>query len=214
VIVAIAVLLALSQIFLPKIAAATISSRLRRYGRVEQVSVSAWPALKLLWGEADSVTVRARDLSLRTQQAAKLLWEGRGANRIEMTAASVRLGPLRVTAVTLRKRDASLSAAAMASAEDVRAALPAGLSVALVRSEAGSVEVRASGGLFGVAASVDAVASPQEGRLVARPLGLLLSGFQLTLFADPHVYVESVSAIAVGAGEAPHYELGITARLR
>jgi len=43
-------LLGLAQLFLPRIAAGRITSRLGRYGRVESVSVSAWPAVKLLWG--------------------------------------------------------------------------------------------------------------------------------------------------------------------
>ena len=71
------------------------------------------------------------------------------------------------------------------------------MSVALLRSEAGSVAVTASGGLFGVSASLVAVAEAQQGRLVARPLGLLLGGFQLTLFVNPHVYVKSIGASTV-----------------
>ena len=54
--------LALAQLLLPGIAASRISSRVGRYGEVQSVSVSAWPAVKLLWGSADSVTVRARSL--------------------------------------------------------------------------------------------------------------------------------------------------------
>ena len=45
-----------------------------------------------------------------------------------------------------------------------------------MRSEEGTVEVRASGGLFGVSASVEAVAQAENGKLVARPTGLLLAG--------------------------------------
>ena len=57
-------LLALAQLLLPRIAASRISSRVGRYGKVQSVSVSAWPALKLLWGKADSAQVRAGSLSL------------------------------------------------------------------------------------------------------------------------------------------------------
>jgi hypothetical protein len=215
VIAASVLVLALMQVFLPGLAASTIRSKLRRYGHVESVSVSAWPALELLWGSADSVSVKARDLAVSTGQAAKLLWEGRGASRVDMTASIVRLGPLRVSDASLRKRGDALSAQARASAADVSAALPAGVSLTLVRSEGGQVEVRATGGLFGVGASVDAVAGAQEGHLVARPVGLLFGGLQLTLFADPHVYVQGVAAQALaGTSESPAYELQISARLR
>lgn len=214
VVAAIVLALALTQLFLPRIAASSISSRVGRYGRVQSVSVSAWPAVKLLWGSADAVKVKALDLSLTPRQAAKLVWEGRGASSIDVTAANVRLGRLRVSGVRMRKRGDALSALALASAADVRAALPPGLSVALLRSEGGSVEVRASGALFGVTASVVALAGPQHGRLIARPLGLPLGGFELTVFSDPHVHVEGVGASAVGAPQAaPSYRLGISARL-
>jgi hypothetical protein len=61
-------LLALAQVFLPGIAAERIESRLERYGRVAGVSVTAWPAIELLWGHADSVRVHALRLNLNTAQ--------------------------------------------------------------------------------------------------------------------------------------------------
>jgi len=88
--VAIALALALAQVLLPGIAADRIGSRVRRYGSVQSVSVTAWPAVKLLWGDADSVKVRARNLSLSPRQAAGLLWEGRGAGSIDMTVGERR----------------------------------------------------------------------------------------------------------------------------
>jgi hypothetical protein len=214
-VLAIALVLALAQIFLPRIAADRISSRLGRYGRVQRVTVTAWPAVKLLWGSADAVKVRALRLSLSPQQAAKLIWDGRRTSSIDLAAANVRLGSLRLREVTLRKRGRTLSAQALTSAADASAALPPGMSVALVRSGGGHVQVRASGGLFGVGASVAAVVGGREGRLVARPLGLLLGRFQLTLFADAHVYVEGIDARSTdGVGEPLGYRLQMTARLR
>ena len=62
----------LAQLFLPKIAAGRIASHLRKYGTVHNVSVSAWPALELLWRHADSVTVRAGGLRMSPNQTRKL----------------------------------------------------------------------------------------------------------------------------------------------
>jgi hypothetical protein len=213
--VAIVLLLALAQLLLPRIAAGIVSSRVGRYGRVLSVSVSASPAIELLWRDADSVTVKAGALSLSPQQAAKLVWEGRGADRISFSARSARLGPLRLTDVSMQKRGSVLSAQGSASAADVRAALPQGLSVALVRSEGAGVVVRASGGLFGVGASVTALARPKEGKLVVRPQGSLFGALQLTLFADPHVYVQGIAASAeLSSPGARSYRLHLAARLR
>ena len=211
---AIALVLVLAQLFLPGIAASRISSRVGKYGNVERVSVSAWPAIKLLWGRADSVTVRAGRLTISPEQTAKLLWEARGVATMRVTAPTVQEGRLRLRDVSLRKRGTLLTAQAQMTQADVRAALPPGLSVRLLASGGGSVTVKASGGLFGLGASVEAVAGPSEGKLIARPLGLL-GGVRLMLFADPHVRVEGVGANALSAAVgAPRYRLTMIARLR
>jgi hypothetical protein len=205
--------LALAQVFLPGIAASRISSRVGRYGKVATVGVHAWPAVELLWGSADSVNVRARDLSLSPAQAAKLLWEARGVETMDLTATSVRLGPIELTDARLHKHGSALAADGVMGQSAVDAALPPGMRVQLVSSDMGTVHVRASGGLFGVGAAVDAVAGPSEGRLVAHPLGFPLEGLRLTLFSDAHIYVEGIGASARSTSP-PSYQLTMTARLR
>jgi hypothetical protein len=210
---AVVLVLALAQLLLPRIAAGVISSRIGRYGKVHSVSVSSWPAVKLLWGSVDSVRVRAGRLAMSPAQAAKLLWEGHTTASIDATAESVQLGSLRLSDATLQKRDGALSAQASTSEADVSAALPAGIGLKLLRSEGGEVEVQASGGLFGVGASVNAVAQASQGKLIAHPVGLFVEGLRLTLFSDLHVYVEGVGASV--AGEQPlSYRLSMSARLR
>jgi hypothetical protein len=208
-----ALVLVLAQLFLPGIAASRVSARVGRYGKVESVSVTAWPAVKLLWGSVDSVRVQAGALALSASQAAKLAWEAHGVARMDVMAASVRLGSLHVRDASLTKRGSALSVQGLIGEAEVRAALPAGFAVQLLKSEGGVVQVRASGGLFGVGAAVDAVAGPRDGKLVAHPLGFLLEGLQLTLFSEPHVYVEGVGASV--AGQQPlSYRLSMSASLR
>ena len=208
---ALLVLLLVAQLALPRIAASRISSKVGRYGRVLDVSVSAWPAVKLLWGHADSVHVTAGRLALSPAQAAGLLWEGRGVRDMDLSARAISVGGLELEQATLRKRGELLSAEARATEAAVRAALPAGVTVLLLGSSGGQVEVRAAGALFGVGAAVDAVAGPDEGRLVAHPVGSLLEGFQLTLFADRHVHVSAVGARVEGVAA---YRLSMGALLR
>jgi hypothetical protein len=157
------------------------------------------------------VRVKARRLALEPAQAAKLLWESRGVAREDLSAEKVRVGSLQLSDATLHKRGRQLSALASADQAAVKAALPEGFEVRLLRSQGGQVEVQASGGLFGVGAAVDAVALASNGRLVAHPLGFLIEGFQLTVFTDRHVYVEGVSASALANGG---YRLGMSASLR
>jgi hypothetical protein len=208
-----ALLFVLAQVLLPRIAASRISSRVGRYGKVRSVSVSAWPALELLWDHADSVRVSASSLALSPSQLGSLLWEARGVDSLQVSADSVRLGTLTVSDASLSKRGNALNAEAVVSEADIKAALPPGFGVRLLRSAGGEVEVQASGGLFGVGASVNAVAGASEGKLVAHPLGFLIEGLRLTLFADPHVYVEGVGA-SVAAEQPLSYRLTMSARLR
>ena len=210
---AVVLLLALAQLILPRLAASRISSRVGRYGRVQSVSVSAWPAVELLWGHVGSVRVRAQSLALSPAQAAALLWEARGTASMDVSAEHVQLGSLRVTDASLRKRGSAMSAQASTNEADAKAALPAGFGVRLLRSEGGEVEVQATGGLFGVGASVNAVAGASDGKLVAHPLGFLVEALQLTLFSDPHVYVEGVGA-SVQSERPLSYRLTISASLR
>jgi LmeA-like phospholipid-binding len=204
--------LVLAQIVLPRVAAARIRSRVGRYGHVESVSVSAWPAVKLLWGDADSVRVRASGLKLSPARAAALVWEGRGVGRMDIDATSVKVGPLEVGEAILRKRGASLEGEATTTDAQAKAALPAGVGASLLGSEGGKVQVRVSGGLFGVGASVQAVAEASEGKLIAHPVGFLVEGFRLTLFSDPHVHLVSVGASTDGS-EPPAYTLKMSAIL-
>lgn len=205
--------LALAQVLLPRIAAARIRSRLARYGTVQSVTVSAWPAIKLLWGSVDSVRVRAGALSFSSSKAESLVWETRESADLSFSARSVRLGSLRLSGATFSKRGSKLVAHASATASDVDAALPPGVAVQLLRSGEGEVEVRASGSLFGVGASLNAVAMASKGRLVVKPVGLLLSAFQLTLLSDPHVYVQGVAA-RVERKDPLSYRLSMSGRLR
>src|SRR6185312_4255899 len=125
-------------------------------------------------------SVRASSVALTPARTDALLSEATGASRLDFVAASAREGPLALSDVRLQKRGRALRASAFAGADDVRAALPAGFDVTLLASEGGRVEVRASGGLFGVGASVDAVAEASDGKLVAHPRGELLRALRLT----------------------------------
>ncbi len=76
----------LAQVFLPTLAARRVRDRVARYGTVRSVSVSAFPAVKLLWGKADSVSVAPAALSVPISQIATLLWEAREVGSMTVTA--------------------------------------------------------------------------------------------------------------------------------
>ena len=203
------VALVLSQLLLPRFVASRISSRVGRYGTVQSVSVSAWPALRLLWGSAGSVTVRALSLKMSPSQAADLLGEGGGAEHVHASAQRLLIGPLELTELSLSGHGRDLSAEASVSNQAIASVLPPGVQVQLLQSGGGRVLVRVSGGLFGVSATVDAVAEASEGAIVVHPRGLLLQGLSLRLFSDPRVRVLGLGASADPGG----YRLVVSATL-
>jgi hypothetical protein len=217
--------LGLAQLLLPGLAAQRVRSQLGRYGTVRSASVSAFPAIELLWGSAQSATVSAGELSMDPAQASELLWKARGVQRIDMRAASMRVGSLALGDVSWRKRGSELYTQGSVTEAALRASLPGSTGFQLLGSAPGGVAMRVSGDLFGVAASVDVLLSAEEGKLVAQPQGIPFAGLvKVTLLSAPHMYVQSfdlapsASASADPAGTAaggnPSYLVSIAALLR
>jgi hypothetical protein len=213
-------LLVLAQAILPALAARVLRDRIKPYGTLQSVSVSAWPAVELLWGKADSATATARSLSLTVAQMTKLAWEGRGVHDLDFAVGRLDLKVPGVVSgvmlrhVTMRKRGTSMYTQATLTQADLTAALPSGFTVQPVASGGGQVEVHASGGLFGVQTSIGALVKPLEGRLVAEPQGFPLAGLAtVTLFSDPHLKVQSVG-VRVDRRQPLTYGLFLIATLR
>ncbi len=212
-----AILVALVQLIGPAVAAKVVEGKVSKYGTVRSVTVKAWPAMKLLWREADEVDVDAGTLALSPGQAVSLLGEGKGTGTVHARARVVVLGGLRLTNVGFDKDGSELKAEGTVSEPSIAKVLPSGVTVTLVGSEGGEVRVEVSGGLFGVGASVEAVAKAEDGKLVARPVGLLGS-LKLDIFESENVEVEGVEAEALVGGGGPgargrRYRLVMKARL-
>ncbi|MGA9315414.1 MAG: hypothetical protein WBV77_12385 [Solirubrobacteraceae bacterium] len=193
-------LVVLAQVFLPTLAARRVRDRVARYGTVRSVSVSAFPAVKLLWGKADTVNVSAGSLSVQFSQIAALLWEAREASSMTVTAeaATLKAVPdlpdgLTVNDLRMEKHGSAIKASATLTQQQLSEALPSGFHVEPTASGGGQVEARASGGLFGVQASITTLVKPVEGRLVAEPQGFPLASLgTVTLFSDSRLKVDSV----------------------
>ena len=213
-------LVVLAQVFLPTLAARRVRDRVARYGTVRSVSVSAFPAVKLLWGKADTVNVSAGSLSVQLSQIAALLGEAREAGSMNVTARQATLTAipalpdgLTVKALRMQKRGAAISASAILTQQQLDEALPSGFHIEPTASGGGQVEARASGGLFGVQASITALVKPLEGRLVAEPRGFPLASLgTVTLFNDSRLRVSSVG-VRVLSTKPLTYGLSLAATL-
>jgi hypothetical protein len=208
-------LLALTQAILPPLAAHLARERIKKYGDVQSLHISAWPALKLLWGKADSATATAGSLNVTAAQTAKLAWESRGVHDLDMTvtrlvvkAPGIPNGVVLRNAV-IRKRGPAMSTEATLTQADLTAALPSGFNVQLLASGGGQVEVHASGGLFGLQASISALVKPLDGQLVAQPQGFPLAGLAtITLFDDQHLKMQSIG-VRVQSRQPLSYRLSL-----
>jgi hypothetical protein len=199
VVAVVVVLVLVAQVLLPGVAATRARERVERYGTVHSVQVSAFPALELLWGHADSVRVDAGTLAATPTQIVSLLREARAIGTLTVFAQGAVLhtaqlpGGLEVSHVRMQKRGSSVLATATMTQAQLQHALPSGFSVQPMAGAEGQIQARASGGLFGLQASIDVLVRASEGNLIAEPRGLPFGGIAtVTLFSDAHLKVQSV----------------------
>ncbi|MHB8658286.1 MAG: LmeA family phospholipid-binding protein [Solirubrobacteraceae bacterium] len=208
--VAVLVLLVVAQLVLPGIAEQQLRDRLSSAGQVQQVSVSAFPAIELLWHQADRVVIRMGRYRSSTGHLSGLLDQSAEVGSLDATATELDAGLLTLHDATLRKRGDQLSGSALIEQSDLRRSIPILQSVAPVASGNGRLVLRGTATLFGVTASVDAIVGASGGRLLAQPdvpFGALAT---ITIFSDPRIEVQGVGASPARAG----FTVSAQARLR
>lgn len=203
---AVLLLLVIAQLVLPSIAAHQLRDRLAKSGRVLSVSVSAFPAIELLWHHADKVVIRMASYHSDPTHLGSLLDEAGDAGTIDATAAELNTGLVTLQNATLRKRGNTLTGTATVTDAALRSAVPFVQSLQPVASGDGQLTLQ--GTVLGVTAQ--ATLRAQNGGLVVTPDIPLLNFVTVTVFSNPHLYVEGV-----GAGDAPGgFALSAEARLR
>jgi hypothetical protein len=195
-------ILVAAQIFLPAIATDRLRTQLQRSGQVLSVSVSAFPAIELLWHHADSVTIRLGRYRSPSAKIGSSLSQASDVGTLHASAVEVDAGLLRLHDASLVKRGDRLTGSAAVSEADLQSAIPLLQSVTPVASGGGQLVLRGTASAFGLAVSVDATVRALAGKLVVTP-DVPLGGFAtLTLFSHPGVHVDSVSATPVTGGFA------------
>ena len=200
VVLVVIVVFGVAQLVLPGIAAHRIRSQLGRYGQVQSVSVSAFPAIELLWHHADSVSVAMRSFQSGSTGLAGRLDQLSNVGTVHASAARVTVGLVTARDARLVKHGSSLVATARVTDADLRGALPVLRTVTPVASAGGQLTLRGTADVFGAAVSVDFSVRVSGGALVVTPdvpFGGLVT---VTAFSDPAVRVTSVSAAAVTGG--------------
>jgi hypothetical protein len=195
------VVLVVAQLVLPGIAAQRLHDRLARSGRVLEVKVSAFPAVTLLWHHADSVVVRMADYRAASPSTLpRTLEQAANVGSLRASAQVLRDGLLTLRDASLVKQGNRLTGSAVVAGSDLRGAVPFLTSLAPVASPDGRLVLRGSATLLGISATVDATVSVQDGNVVVAPNVPFGGLATITVFSDPRIKVQTVSASPAPGG--------------
>ncbi len=201
------ILLIVAQFVLPGIAAQRLRDRLSKSGQVQDVQVSAFPAIELLWHQADRVVVRMKNYHSNPGHLSSQLDQAADTGSLDASAGELDTGLVTLHDATLRKRGNGLTGSATVTAADLRSSL-GGAIQNLQPVASGGGQLTLQGTVLGVTA--DATLRAQNGALVIQPDVPLLNFVTLTVFSDPHVEVQGVGA----AGAPGGFSLSANARLK
>ncbi len=195
-------LLVVAQLVLPGIAAQRLRDQLSRSGRVLEVQVSAFPAIKLLWHHADSVVVRMASYRASPAKLPGTLDQTGSVGSLRASAQTFQDGLLTLHDASLVKDGNRLTGRATVNESDLRAAAPFLQSVTPVASSDGRLTLRGTATFLGLSATVDATVSAQDGKLVIAPDVPFGGLATITVFSDPRIQVLGVSASPAPGGFA------------
>jgi hypothetical protein len=200
------VLLIIAQFVLPGVAADHIRDQLSKSGRVLSVKVSAFPAIELLWHQADSVVVRMGNYRSNPGHLGNQLDQAGDTGSLDASARELETGLVTLRNATLKKHGNELIGSATITEANLRSAVPFVQNVEPVASGNGKLTLR--GTALGITANATLRAA--GGALVVSPDVPLLSIVSVTVFSNPHLFVQGVAARAVPGG----FALSGRARLR
>ena len=197
------------QLVLIPIAEHVVRQRLAAHGRVLSVSISAVPAIELIFGDADSATIRMATYTASQSQVAANLANASGVANLDVHVGTVHSGLLSISSVHMTKRGGHFAGSGVISDAALRAAVPLLRSVVPVASSHGQVTLQGTADvpILG-SVSADVNVGAVNGKVVVSGAGLLDSFLHLTVWSNPHVDVESLS------GAAGHQALLMSARWR
>src|SRR4051812_9978753 len=98
-----AALLAVSQLVIPSVVEHRIESRLTDGGGSANVSVSGFPAARLLFGDGKRITITGDGLDLGLEQRTDVFGKLDGFDQVDVSLHAFRAGPLSVASFDLTR---------------------------------------------------------------------------------------------------------------
>jgi hypothetical protein len=192
-----AVLLVGAQLALPALAEDRVAGELEDFGARPEVHVSAFPAVKLLWGRADRVEVRMpRARADGSARLADELERTKDADELDVRVARLEVGPLILRDARLVKDGDVLRATAVVRDADIRSALPSFLNLRpAARQDGDGMLLEGSASFLGATIRGTARVRAADGAVVVAPENIPFGDLAtVTVFSDPRVQVTSVGA--------------------
>lgn len=193
-----ALLLALvlvAQFVLPGIAERRVRDELKAVGAPSDVEISSVPAVKLLFGEIDSLAARLDRSESSGEALGDLISRAEKVDRLRVSTPSIRVSGLELTDARLAKDGTRLEASASLSEADLIAFLPAGAELRSISSSGGELQIEGSFNVLGFELSGPARVAPEDGSVVVIPEGGVLGSFaKVTLFSHDRVKIERIEA--------------------
>lgn len=186
------------QVALPELAEQRIARALEEQGRGVRVDVSAMPALMLLLGHADRVTIGAQEVRLgggssgHDPVAAMI-----GVEQLRFDASRLRLMAGALREVELRKDGHAFRASAVLDRRELGRLAAAGTALAgaqLVPVQGNGQEIRLRAEARTIGIGTEAVLEASGGALVLRPSRSLGPWVTVTVFRHERVHVRSVES--------------------
>ncbi len=197
---AVVVVLVVAQLVLPPIATSVVRTRLGKSAKITSIKLSAFPAIKLLWGSVDQLDLVLRSYNLEPDELSGKIKQSGEASTLNASIGTLNVGALSLHSVTLHKQNGKLDLTGRLQTEDLRRALPIIQSLTPVAGIGGELTLRGTVAAFGASAKITATVAARDGKVVVAPQGLLGAFATVTVFADPHVFVQSISGRAVPGG--------------
>ncbi|MHB8531539.1 MAG: LmeA family phospholipid-binding protein [Solirubrobacteraceae bacterium] len=191
---ALLLLTGIAQVVLPGIAASRIESTLLANATGVSVRVSAFPAVELLFGDAERITVHAREMRAGGHGSLQaLLGKAASVERLDVTVDHMYVLGLRVDGVALHKRGRTITAVTTVSRRAIDEVLPANISMAGSQEGERSLRLTLRASVLGHRVSGSAQLLVAGGALRISPDIPILSLLSMTVFEDPQLAVTSIA---------------------
>jgi hypothetical protein len=188
----------LTELLLPPLAEKRLRGHLSANATGVTVHVTARPAVKLLFGRADTVDVHIREMRSGRGDLGDSLASTARTGRLDVTVSTLVSHGLRIEDVTLRKRGTLLTASATVTRAAVDAVLPRSVHVEQSHGGRNTLVFTGTVRAFGRVARGTVLVRARGGRLVLEPDSVVGRIAPVRLFADPRVQIDSIRSRRFG----------------